>query len=119
MWALELGEGDGVREMPGKEDLMGAMTPVAKDHPLMKAWEIYKRDEEYVNTVRWARSADHTEGSLWAAFMAGWTAATERAGMLHESIDSACDHERTKGHPGAGAMAAVIAYRDAIREEPR
>lgn len=95
------------------------MTPVPKDHPLMKAWDAYKKGDEYANTARWARSSEHTEGSLWASFEEGWRAATERAAMLHESIDPACDHERTEGHPGAGAMAAVIAYRDAIREEPR
>lgn len=41
--------------------------------------------------------------------------ALEEAARLHENIDPACDHERQKGHPGAGAMGAVIRYRDAIR----
>lgn len=97
---------------------MTTMTPVAKDHPLMKAWTAYKESEDYANTLRWTQSSEpmYAEGSLWAAFMAGWQTATERAGMLHENVDPACDHERTEGHPGAGAMAAVIAYRDAIRD---
>lgn len=39
----------------------------------------------------------------------------ERAAALHESINPASDDERASGTPGAGAMGAVIEYRDAIR----
>lgn len=39
----------------------------------------------------------------------------EEAARLHEQIDPSCDHERQNGDPGAGAMGAVIEYRDAIR----
>lgn len=46
---------------------------------------------------------------------AGREAEREACAVLHESIDPACDHERTAGHPGAGAMRAIILYRDAIR----
>ena len=42
-------------------------------------------------------------------------AAYERAAMLYENIDPACDHERQNGDPGAGAMGAIIEYRDKIR----
>lgn len=42
-------------------------------------------------------------------------AALEEAARLHENIDPACDHERVRDAPGAGAMGAVIRYRDAIR----
>lgn len=41
--------------------------------------------------------------------------ALEEAAQLHENINPACDHEREHGAPGAGAMGAVIRYRDAIR----
>lgn len=41
--------------------------------------------------------------------------ALEDAARLHENINPACDHERVRGDPGAGAMGAVIEYRDAIR----
>ena len=41
----------------------------------------------------------------------------ERCGNLHDSIDPACDHEQDRGG-GAGAMGAVIAYRDLIRQGP-
>lgn len=40
----------------------------------------------------------------------------ERCARLHENINPASDDERLAGHPGAGAMGAVIEYRDAIRE---
>ena len=39
----------------------------------------------------------------------------ERCALLHESINPASDGERLNGHPGAGAIGAVIEYRDAIR----
>jgi hypothetical protein len=39
----------------------------------------------------------------------------ERCAALHESINSASDDERFHGHPGAGAMGAIIEYRDLIR----
>lgn len=39
-----------------------------------------------------------------------------RAAMIHESVNVACDHERPDV-PGAGAMAAVIQFRDLIRAE--
>lgn len=63
-----------------------AQTPLHKDHPLMKAWEKYKAGPEYANSLKWARTArvedhadgaltltyPHTEGSMWAAFSAGF-----------------------------------------------
>lgn len=42
--------------------------------------------------------------------------ALEQAAMLHEQVDCASDAERLAGIPGAGAMGAVIEYRDKIRE---
>lgn len=53
---------------------MPVMQQVAKDAPLMIAWEAYKATEEFANTKRWASQAEHTEGSLWAAFMVGFNA---------------------------------------------
>lgn len=41
--------------------------------------------------------------------------ALEEAAALHESINPASDDERYRGSPGAGAMGAVIEYRDRIR----
>jgi hypothetical protein len=41
--------------------------------------------------------------------------ALEEAAYLHESVNPASDAERHHNDPGAGAMGAVIEYRDAIR----
>lgn len=117
----------------------GAMCPVPQDHPLMIAWTAYKATPEYANTLHWASletipqqagvTADpmanqpvpgemrkrYAEGSLWAAFLAGFHAGNENAAGLHESVNPASDQERHDGSPGAGAMGAVIEYRDRIR----
>lgn len=120
---------------------MNAVSPVPADHPLMVAWTAYQQTDEFKNTFKWATSAiliategsapeanrvDHVEqrerraqGTLWAAFMAGFNAATERASGLHEQINPASDQERHDHTPGAGAMGAVIEYRDTIQDARR
>jgi len=40
----------------------------------------------------------------------------EKAATLHENINTACDHERLNGSPGAAAMGSIIQYRDEIRK---
>lgn len=45
---------------------------LSKDNPIMIAWENYKNTPEYENTKHWATNQKHTEGSLWAAFLAGF-----------------------------------------------
>jgi hypothetical protein len=92
------------------------MTPCPKGDPLMIAWAAYNATEEYANAKRWAAKPEHVDGSLWAVFEAGFRAATERAANLHEQVDSASDAERLEKLPGAGAMGAVIEYRDKIRQ---
>ena len=94
---------------------MTAMERISEDSPLMKAWGSYTKSAEYANTKRWALHPEHVDGSLWAAFLAGFSMATERAASLHESVDPASDEERALSAPGAGAMAAVVEYRDLIR----
>lgn len=91
------------------------MKVVAKDAPVKLAWEAFKQTEDFANTRRWALDREHIDGSLWHVFVMGFTAATERAGNLHENINPASDSERQDGSPGAGAMGAVIEYRDEIR----
>ena len=95
---------------------MPIMTRCSKDNPLMIAWANYKATEEYTNTKHWAARPEHVDGSLWAAFEAGFRAATEWAANLHEQVNSASNAERLNGTPGAGAMGAVIEYRDKIRQ---
>jgi hypothetical protein len=50
---------------------MPTMQQLPDDHPDVIAWNAYKASEDYENTKRWATNAEHTEGSLWAAFVAG------------------------------------------------
>jgi hypothetical protein len=52
--------------------VMSEMIPIASDAPVMKAWEVYKATDDYANTKRWALESEHTDGSLWAAFLQGW-----------------------------------------------
>lgn len=119
---------------------MNAMAPCHPDSAIMRAWTEYKSGEDYANSYKWATAAiehvvlpapidpaanriteehyrRYVEGSLWAAFMAGFLAATERAASLHESVNPASDDERHHKTPGAGAMRAVIEYRDTIRRD--
>lgn len=41
----------------------------------------------------------------------------ERCAQLHEQVNPASDDERFHHAPGAGAMGAVIQYRDLIRQQ--
>lgn len=54
---------------------MSTSAQVPQDHPLMRAWNAHKATPEYANSKSWAQHADHVDGSLWALFVAGWTAA--------------------------------------------
>lgn len=58
---------------------MSLMAQVPTDHPLILAWNAHKATAEYENSKRWAQHAEHLEGSLWALFMAGWSAAQSQA----------------------------------------
>lgn len=67
-------------------------SPVPQDHPLMIAWNEFKKTTEYANAVRWSQelgaitinpgphgtrlTADHPylDGSLWGVFEAGFGA---------------------------------------------
>lgn len=78
-----------------------AETPVAKDDPLSIAWEAYRATANYKSAKHWAlviapliqaghpdaerlryglmpidQRENHVEGSLWAAFLAGYEAAS-------------------------------------------
>lgn len=88
---------------------------LSKNDPRRIAYDAWTRTHEFANTKRWAIHPDHVDGSLWWAFIVGFSAATERAAALHESVNPSSDDERQINIPGAGAMGAVIEYRDAIR----
>lgn len=80
--------------------MSGAMAPCPPDSDLMKAWKAYQETDGAKNSKHWAlvivpmiqsgdpdakrksyglmdidRREQHVEGSLWAAFYAGWQAA--------------------------------------------
>jgi hypothetical protein len=93
---------------------MSAMTVVPDNDPLMRAWNEFKQTEEFANAKKWASHPEHLDGSLWALFDAGFRAATVRAVDLHEQVDTASNAERLNNLPGAGAMGAIIEYRDKI-----
>lgn len=48
--------------------------PMPRNHPCLAAWNRYSATEEFANTRRWAGHQNHVDGSLWAAFEAGWRA---------------------------------------------
>jgi len=51
------------------------MAMIPETDPLMIAWKSYSATEAYTNTRGWAANKMHVDGSLWAAFCAGWYAA--------------------------------------------
>lgn len=54
------------------------MTPVPPDHPLMRAWNAYKKTPGFENAMQWLAHEEHREGQMWSAFMAGWQAGEAR-----------------------------------------
>lgn len=58
----------------------GAQSPVANDHPLMRAWLAYKKSEAYANTQKWLAQGSPTggDGELWASFEHGFRAGQAR-----------------------------------------
>ena len=59
---------------------MSNSQPLPKDAPVMIAWEKYQGSPEFENTKRWASHKEHVDGSLWAAFEAGFNSAQTIAG---------------------------------------
>jgi hypothetical protein len=51
-----------------------AMAALPKDDPRIVAWEAYRAGPHYQNTRNWALHEEHVDGSLWAAFLAGYMA---------------------------------------------
>ena len=50
--------------------------PVSKDAPVMIAWNAYKASDRYSIVKKWATYPEHVDGQLWAAFYAGFSAAS-------------------------------------------
>lgn len=71
----------------------------------MIAWEAYKATEGYANTKRWATKPEHTEGSLWAAFEAGFNALKPaRVEITEEMVERAYNALNMQGQIDIGAV---------------
>lgn len=55
---------------------MSVSVALPKNHPVLLAYKAYRETEEYANTRKWAQNETHVDGSLWAAFEAGYRAST-------------------------------------------
>jgi hypothetical protein len=51
---------------------MPVVRAVPTDHPMMKLWNEYKASSDYATSRKYAIDPQHVDGSLWAAFCAGW-----------------------------------------------
>lgn len=49
-------------------------TEVIAPKDVRDAFAAYTATDEYANSAKWALVPEHTKGSLWAAFAAGWNA---------------------------------------------
>jgi len=65
---------------------MPEMQQIPDEHPLKVAYDKYAQTDDYKNSFRWAAEEQHRNGSMWAAFMAGWN-----AGCNHAYQDRAYD----------------------------
>jgi hypothetical protein len=76
---------------------MTAMQALPKDSPIMVAWEKYKSSDEYANSRKWAASEKYVDGSMWAAFLAGYQASapSQPAPVVAESVNSKLLREAT------------------------
>ena len=80
--------------------MSGPMSPCPENHPLMIAWKAYQETDDFKNTRRWAVIPEHVQGSLWAAFMAGFNSAISSPSeatlealvvKLGDALDKACE----------------------------
>jgi hypothetical protein len=92
------------------------MAPIADNHPVMVAWNAFQETDDFKNSQKWASHPNNLQGSLWHMFFQGYQIASKHAADLYEHVDPASDQERVNNVPGAGAMGAVIEYRDLIRK---
>jgi hypothetical protein len=53
---------------------MSTQVALPEDDLRIKAFDSYKQTEDYANAKKWASFPEHVDGSLWAAFIAGYQA---------------------------------------------
>lgn len=79
---------------------MTVSAPLPKDHPAIIAWERYKASDEYANSFRWAEHILHREGSMWAAFYAGFVALSAQGDAAQPAITcQVLEYQHSSGHP--------------------
>lgn len=116
---VEAGDRGGMRTNGGCRcladlNLRGPTGPAAK---LIKSWLAAAKAEGARHVADAINTNEGTRELLERVRVEGIHAGLCLAAYLHESVNPACDHERADRVPGAGAMGAVIEYRDLIRAE--
>lgn len=99
-----------------KEKPSDAMAPLTEDSPLLKAWKAWKRTDDFANIRRWALMEPHVDGSMWAAFMAGWKEnerIVDAARSLVEAIECAGE---ANTYPDYHILRRLLQQRKASRD---
>ena len=73
-------------------------TEIPLSHPMRKMWEEYKASSDYASTRKWAGYDMHVDGSLWAAFVAGWN--SRNAHEYTQPGPYNYDHQKPEGGDG-------------------
>ena len=84
------------------------MVQLPGDSPLMLAWNEYKRGPDYANTKNWATKPEHTDGSLWAAFSAGFNATQPESGGQGDLVEEGLRYFELSGDAGDKRYVAAI-----------
>jgi hypothetical protein len=97
-----------------------------KSHPIMLAWEKYRSSDDFRNSFKHAADVEHRTGSMWAAFEAGFLAASGQQPNVRlisaapdllaalkasvEAHDSHYSHWDEKGTAGANCPACKARF---------
>jgi hypothetical protein len=84
---------------------------LSSGHPMLVAWKAYASGDAYKNSLKWAAFDEHREGSMWAAFTAGYEAAQQDARLpkdagvtteTEEKFCTTCGHSESRHNtPGS------------------
>lgn len=71
---------------------MSTQSPLPQNDPMLIAFQILKKTQEYQNAVKWtikAENESHADGELWFAFAAGYEIATRKIKLeIAEEIEN-------------------------------
>lgn len=106
----------GAQNAPSAPAADTVMQQVKSDAPVMKAWNNYKAGDDFQNTRRWALHESHVNGSLWAAFYAGYFACAvdQQSGVREGMLRAAGICKEWEGKLSQGAGYAIRTAREAI-----